>query len=107
MAKQRGIRGYSELGELEAEEDDALGVSIEINEAETEEPMQRPTVFLVLLKDMVLTYVGPVTGRKYYFNRAGSTVEVDYEDAQIMLTRKRGAISCCGTRSSPYFDIVR
>ena len=76
---------------------------------EQEEPIEEvvlETVRLVLQKDVVLTYTGKITGNVYVFNRAGSQLDVDKRDAEIMLMRK-GSPSCCGSQPTPYFDVVR
>lgn len=74
-----------------------------------EEPEIEPaTVRLVLLKDIILKINGPITGILYTFNRAGSEVDVDERDAEIMMKRM-GSNSCCSGISGPtkYFEVVR
>lgn len=67
----------------------------------------RATVTLCLLKDVKLNIVGKVTGKKYTFNGAGSTLPVDKEDAKTMIT-KTGNKKCCSgdIRPSLYFQII-
>lgn len=64
-------------------------------------------VGLTLLKDLQLTIMGKVTGRKYFFPGAGSTIyDIDEQDANIMM-RKYGSRSCCtGVAASPYFELA-
>lgn len=65
------------------------------------------TVKLVLLKDITLKYVGPVTGQEYIFGGAGSIVNVDKRDVDIMLQEKGGK-GCCpaSVGPTPYFEII-
>lgn len=64
------------------------------------------TVRIMLMKDVLLNYTGIVTGRLYIFNRGGSIQDVDIKDAEKMLKRQEQQ-SCCGSVSTPYFEIVR
>lgn len=64
------------------------------------------TVKIMLMRDIILNYTGLITGRLYIFNRGGSIQDVDIKDAEIMLKRTEQA-SCCGSVSTPYFEIVR
>jgi hypothetical protein len=64
------------------------------------------TVRIMLMKDVLLNYTGLATGKLYIFNRGGSILDVDKKDAEIMLKRIEQR-SCCGSISSPYFEIVR
>lgn len=73
------------------------------------EPLQEEepeTVKIMLMHDVILNYTGIVTGKLYIFNRGGSTNDVDKRDAEIMLKRIEQQ-SCCGSISTPYFEIVR
>jgi len=107
MAKRLYNVGNSELEILDQREDlseeDFFGVSA-MDEEEKELP---ETIPLILMKDLVLTCAGAVTGIIYQFNRAGSIVEVDRRDVENMLSKRRGTASCCGSYSSPYFEIAR
>lgn len=80
---------------------------VKVEEEEPEE-VTFATVRLALRKDVVLKIDGPITGIQYVFNRAGSILEVDERDAEIMLQRK-GSGSCCSGDSGPtaYFEVVR
>lgn len=53
------------------------------------------TVRLVLMRDVRLNITGPITGKTYKFNGAGSILSVDVDDAYVMLDMVRGD-SCCG-----------
>jgi len=64
------------------------------------------TVRIMLMKDVILNYTGQVTGNLYIFNRGGSVLDVDKKDAEKMLMRTEQR-SCCGSVSTPYFEIVR
>jgi len=77
-------------------------------EENAESPQEQPTVRLRLLKQLILNYTGPVTGNKYVFSGIGSIVEVDADDATIML-EKKGNKACCpnSVGPQPYFEIVR
>jgi len=50
--------------------------------------------------------IGEITGHTYIFERAGSIVDVDIQDAEI-LEQKRTPPSCCGTPPQKLFEIVR
>lgn len=70
-----------------------------------DEPTQ-DVVSVVLLRSMIVKVVGKNTGRMYVFNGAGSVLDdVDRLDAEAML-QKAGNTSCCGTQSTPYFQIL-
>ena len=64
------------------------------------------TVRIMLMHDVILEYTGFVTGRLYIFNHGGSVLDVDKKDAEKMLMRTEQR-SCCGSVSTPYFEIVR
>ena len=81
--------------------EDEVEISEEI--LEEEKPKEKEviiqsseTVQLVLLRDIKLKYAGPVSGKLYIFSGAGAIVDVDKEDAEIML-EKRGGICCDGS----------
>ena len=52
-------------------------------------------VFLQSLHDARLVYTGQTSGKQYIWGTAGSIVEVDTEDSEILLA-KRIYGSCCG-----------
>lgn len=68
------------------------------------------TVRFTLLRDVILTFNGPITGKEYIFNRAGSQVDIDELDADEILKAMAGqAGSCCSgfMQPSPYFEVTR
>jgi hypothetical protein len=66
------------------------------------------TTRLRLLKDLRLNIVGKVTGKTYTFSGGGAELDVDKQDATIMLTKVSGQCNCPGgVGSTPYFEIVR
>ena len=65
------------------------------------------TTRLVLLKNLKLNTIGPVTGNKYHFGGAGSVMDVDNRDVPKMLEMGLGNKSCCGSSSTTYFEVVR
>lgn len=99
MAKRSVDDRDSEWVKVEVEQ-------LEVEPLEVEQP--RPTVQLRLLKSLTVNYVGPITGQLYIFSGSGSIVEVDAEDAPLMLMKK-GNKKCCPTSvgPQPYFEIVR
>ena len=64
-------------------------------------------VRLRLMKDMILKVDGKVTGIHYIWNRAGSEVDVDSNDAEFIRDMGKNRRSCCGSFGSPYFEEVR
>lgn len=48
------------------------------------------------LYDARLEYTGQVSGKQYLWNKAGSVVEVDVEDSEILLAKHIGNQLCCG-----------
>lgn len=48
------------------------------------------------LYDARLEYTGQVSGKQYLWNKAGSVVEVDVEDSEILLAKHIGGRLCCG-----------
>lgn len=74
--------------------------SVTINNATVSE-----TVVLINLVPCKLICGGPVTGQIYTFERPGSAVKVAKEDAEIMLTKRKGD-TCCGGTPSPMFELA-
>jgi hypothetical protein len=74
-------------------------------EKEVEEAPQSETVQLVLLRNLRLKYTGPISGKLYDFPRGGAILDIDKEDADIMLEKHGG--TCCegsgSTQPQPYF----
>lgn len=73
------------------------------------EEVEPSTVHLTLLRDIVLKVKGPVTGDEYVFNGAGSSVEVDNEDADILIQKRRKHCSDCPgiRRGQPLFELTQ
>jgi hypothetical protein len=107
MAKRLYNVGNSELEILDQREDLSEEDFFEVSAMEEENEELPKTIRIMLMIDMLLTCQGAVTGKTYQFNRGGSVVEVDRRDVENMLTKGRNTTSCCGSISSPYFEIVR
>lgn len=95
-------------------EPDGIDVSdelAEIIERVKDEPQDEPrrTVRFVLMTDVILKYVGPITGIEYVFNHAGAMVDIDELDAYYILEKMEEHTSCCGGSNSPskYLEVVR
>ena len=56
------------------------------------------------LRNLKLNYTGPITGKLYVFSGGGAVLDVNVEDAQIMLAKHGG--DCCpgGSGPTPYFS---
>lgn len=68
------------------------------------------TVRLVLMKNVNLNILGPVTGKRYSFSGAGAQVDVDKSDADLMINKISTSRCCDGSgvgKPTPYFEIVR
>lgn len=74
--------------------------------ASLDEPIIETTK-LVLKKNVKLNIIGPETGNIYAFSGAGSVVDVDNRDVAKLLEKGLNGKSCCGSPSTPYFEIVR
>ena len=102
MAKRMRNAG---IGELEEDFSDIPDPPSTLNEY-----IEPITVRLKLIKDVRLEIIGKVTGKVYYFGGAGSELDVDKDDAEIMMKKQSGAW-CDGCPSSsgpqPYFELVR
>jgi hypothetical protein len=79
------------------------GERVKVSGEKIEKKDAPQTVRLVLLRDLVLNYTGPVTKKLYVFSGAGAVVNVDTKDADIMLAKRSG--DCCpgGSGPQPYF----
>ena len=100
MAKRTITPGNSELGFEESEAEDYS--------PQTFVDVTPPVISvrkLVLLQPLRLKINGPVTGQLYEFPCAGSILDVDARDAEIMLL-KRQKSSCCGSDPGYYFQLV-
>jgi hypothetical protein len=103
MAKRSNYERDSERVEVEDEllDEEEFYASIE-EEAEPE------TVRLALRYDVILNTIGPVTGNKYQFRGAGAVLDVDKQDADIMILKKRGksCSGCTGVSAPSYYFVV-
>lgn len=59
-----------------------------------------------LLIDAKVEITGTVTNTKYLFQGAGSIVEVEREDVNEILNKKRGRSCCGGTSGRNIFELV-
>ncbi|MBU2051386.1 MAG: hypothetical protein KKH61_20755 [Gammaproteobacteria bacterium] len=104
MAKRSN---YEWIGER-LEEDELDFIEDELKLDPVKEVEVATTTPLVLTTDVILNITGKVTGIAYRFEGAGSIVNVDTRDAEIMLKKRTGNSCCPGSSgSSSYFEIVR
>jgi len=81
------------------------GERVEISEEKKEvKSQQSETVSIISLRNMKINYTGKASGKLYVFDGAGAVVDVDVEDAEIMLAKRGG--NCCpgGSGPAPYFS---
>jgi len=105
MAKRGSVSSSSKR--FVEEEPAEIEVTDELVVEEAYEPEPIPQVVrMVLLKALKLNILGPVTGKLYVFNGAGSALDVDKEDADIMIMRKSSRDCCSGTKATSYFEII-
>jgi len=105
MAKRSSVSSSSKR--VVEEEPAEIEVTDELVVEEAYEPEPIPQVVrMVLLKALKLNILGPITGKLYVFNRAGSALDVDKEDADIMIMRKSSRDCCSGTKATSYFEII-
>lgn len=71
-----------------------------------ESNLENDMVSIRCLKPMIVRVTGAVTGNKYVFRGAGSIEEVDEKDVESIMSKNRRTQSCCGSYSSPYFEIL-
>ena len=78
---------------------------VKVSDKKKETKKAPETVRLILQRDLRLKYTGPKSGKLYVFAGAGSVMDVDKEDAGIMLEKHGG--TCCegsgSTKPQPYF----
>lgn len=78
---------------------------VKVSDKKKETKKAPETVRLILQRDLRLKYTGPKSGKLYVFAGAGSIIDVDKEDAGIMLEKHGG--TCCegsgSTKPQPYF----
>lgn len=68
-------------------------------------PEEIKTVRIVLLRNINLKIIGPVSGKEYFFPGSGSMVEIDERDAPTMLEKRRNNSCCSGMAGLPYFEL--
>jgi len=86
---------------------DTINIStktIDINAPQEQNEIE--TVPVRLMKSMIVKVIGSTTGKEYLFNGAGSIINVDKSDLESIRKKNRIHQSCCGSYSSPYFDIL-
>lgn len=64
------------------------------------------TVKLQSMLDARVSYTGQVTGKSYYWDRAGSVVAVDVADAPNLLEKRIKAQSCCNGSDNAIFQRI-
>lgn len=79
---------------------------VKVEEKVLEEPQSPLTVPLRLKLDVRYIIQGPVTGNRYEWNRAGSVVAVELEDAEELLAKRTAKACCSGTPQMFIFEIV-
>lgn len=67
-------------------------------EKELKERYTIETVSITNLLDGIVKITGTVTGKQYMFNGAGDSQQVDIQDKDELLNKKRGR-ACCGGES--------
>ena len=78
---------------------------VKVSDKKKETKKAPETVRLVLQRNLRLKYTGQKSGKLYVFDGAGSIIDVDKEDVEIML-KKHGGTCCEGsgsTKPQPYF----
>lgn len=74
---------------------------------EEEEEEESSTKSLRLLRNVKLKIEGPVSGKLYIFNGAGSVVAVNSEDVdQLMKRNENRPKSCCGGKLGKTFELI-
>lgn len=111
MAKRSNYERDSERVEVEDEllDEEEFYASIEEDEVEELEVEAEPeTVRLALRYDVILNTIGPVTGNKYQFRGAGAVLDIDKQDADIMILKMRGksCSGCTGVSAPSYYFVV-
>jgi hypothetical protein len=96
---RRSVKNIEPIEEEELVE--ISGDEVTIIDEEIEE-----TVPVRLMKQLIVKVTGNSTGKIYIFNGAGSIVNVDKSDLEIINRKNKVRPSCCGSYPSPYFDIL-
>jgi hypothetical protein len=71
-------------------------VEVKVDSVSTVLYNKKVSVKLRSLYDARLEYTGQTSGKQYQWNKAGSIVEVDAEDSEILLAKRIGGKLCCG-----------
>jgi hypothetical protein len=71
-----------------------------------QEQNEAETVPVRLMKELTVKVIGETTKNIYTFIGAGSIVNVDKLDLESIRKKNYVHKSCCGSYSSPYFDIL-
>jgi len=105
MGQPSGNRSTSKLSDEEFE--GATGLKLKVDSEPILPYNKEIKVRLVSLLDARLVYTGQVTGKQYEWIKAGSVIEVDAEDSEILLA-KRIYGTCCGNSpdGTPLFQIT-
>ena len=74
-------------------------------EAPAKQELSPKTVLIRSLRYGKINTVGKVTGRRYTFDGAGSSILMDHRDAEYLLTLRSGR-GCCSSGRTPYFETV-
>jgi len=108
MAKRSDLERQSEWVE-----DEEIEIPVETVDEVEEYPqvleinLPKPSGQLLALNlNMRLNIVGSVTGNRYTFNGAGSTVFVDEKDVPAFLSKTVGRSTCCGGKPAYYFSTL-
>jgi len=79
---------------------------IEVYSFDAEIEQEDEVVSIRCLKPMIVRVTGEATQTKYIFNGMGSILDVDAKDVESIMRRNKRIQSCCGSYSSPYFELV-
>lgn len=64
-----------------------------------EKPVRKDIISSITIQSLFparVIYIGPVSGKRYDFPAAGSTLSVDSRDVPAMLAYRIGTTNCCG-----------
>lgn len=75
-------------------------------EKQVEEKYTIETIAITNLIDSIVEVTGTVTGKKYRFNGAGDSQQVDIQDKDELLNKKRGRACCGGDSYASVFVIT-
>lgn len=66
----------------------------------------RNTVSIISLTDATVKITGTVTKKQYVFSGAGSKQDVDIQDKDEILNKKRGRACCGGQSGTSLFELA-